>query len=94
MQMCSNESGRLRQNEIVWPRTFIESKSTEDTSETSQVATLMQWDRFSSWRKLVNPLAECSTKNQFLWRKIKTQRIIFQLGQKEEFAVNYECLTA
>ena len=82
--MCSNESGRLRQNEILWPRTTIESKLTEDTSETSQVATLMQFDRFSSWRKLMNPPAECLTKNQFLWRKIKTKSESFSNSVKKK----------
>ena len=97
----------LIENEAHWPKATAACTIVEDTSETSQVVTLLpnkpleiQWERFSSWTKLTHTICYI-----LCWRSSKrvrglisldeyqyAEQIIFKLVQKEVFTAEYDAL--
>ena len=98
----------LRENEAQWPKATTQCTIVEDTLEITQVITLrpnkpleVQWERFSSWRKLVHTICyihRWKSPNQLqgpilLDEYKKAERMIFKLVQKEAFPTEYAALT-
>ena len=97
----------LVENEAHWPKATAACTIVEDTSDTSQVVTLLpnqpleiQWERFSSWTKLTHTICYI-----LRWRSSKrvrglisldeyhyAEQIIFKLVQKEVFTAEYDAL--
>ena len=102
-----NRPAWLVENEAHWPKATAACTIVEDTSDTSQVVTLLpnkpleiQWERFSSWAKLTHTICFI-----LRWRSSKrvrglisldeyhyAERIIFKLVQKEVFTAEYDAL--
>ena len=98
----------LRENEAQWPKATTQRTIVEETLEIAQMVTLMpnkslekQWERFSSWTKLVHTVCytlRCKNFNQLkgpisLDKYHKAERKIFKLVQKEAFPTEYAALT-
>ena len=97
----------LIENEAHWPKGTAACTNVKDTSETSQVVTLLpnklleiQWERFSSWTKLIHTICYI-----LRWRRRNqkrgvisldeyhyAERITFKLSQKESFTTEYDTL--
>ena len=97
----------LRDNEAHWPKVIAACTTVEDTSDASQVVTLLpnksleiQWERFNSWTKLFHTICYI-----LRWRNSNrvrglisldeyhyAERIAFKMIQKESFATEDDTL--
>ena len=97
----------LSESEGHWPKAIAACIKVEDSSETSQVASLLpnkpleiQWERCGSWTKLIHTVCYV-----LRWRRFNQNRgvisldeyhhaeqIIFKLVQKEVFMTEYDAL--
>ena len=97
----------LSENEAHWPKAIAACIKVEDSSETSQVVSLLpnkpleiQWERFGSWKKLIHTICYVLRWRRFNQNRGVTsldeyhhaERIIFKLVQKEVFMTEYDAL--
>ena len=98
----------LRKKEPLWPKATTQHTIVEETLEITQVVTLMpfkpleiQWQRFSSWTKLVHSICyilRCKSLNQIkgsisLDEYQEAEQMMISLVQKEAFPTDYAALT-
>ena len=103
----AKRAGGLVENEAPWPKATAACTIVEDTSDTSQVVTLLpnkpleiQWERFSSWTKLFHTFCYI-----LRWRSSNrvrglislndyhyAEQIIFKMIKKESFTTEYDTL--
>ena len=97
----------LVENEAHWPKATAACNIVGDTSETSQVVTLlpnkpleMQWERFSTWTELIHTICyvlrwRCSNRVRgliSLYEYHYAERITFEMIQKGSFTTECDTL--